>query len=211
MEKPTLALDTVQAFVDMGAFALAFGRVNRITCHPDGTTPESDTDHTVMLGLLASAFAARFAPQLDLGKVAQFALVHDLVEVYAGDVVTSHVSFTAADQHTKEEREAEALARIRREFDAEFPWLGATIHAYEQLDSPEARFVKTVDKAMPKITNILNKGATFVPQGHDRKSAAAFLAKQREKLSSTYASDQPEAMALLEVLGEEMVRTIWPD
>ena len=34
---------------------LRFGRVNRATYHPDGERPESDTDHTVMLGILACA------------------------------------------------------------------------------------------------------------------------------------------------------------
>ncbi len=206
-----LSSDTAQAMIDLGAFALAFGRTDRITCHPDGVTRESDSDHTVMLGLAACAFASRFAPSLDLGKVAQFALVHDLVEVYAGDVVTSHAKFTDADQHTKEEREAEALARIKEEFDAEFPWLGETIASYERLDTPEARFVKVVDKAMPKITNLLNKGATFKPQGHDAQSGRAFVERQREKLSASYGSDQPEAMELLRALGEEMLGEIFTE
>ncbi|HWH16511.1 MAG TPA: HD domain-containing protein [Candidatus Paceibacterota bacterium] len=205
---PKLPPDIARAMIDLGELALAFGRTNRITRHPDGVTLESDTDHTVMLGLAACAFASRFAPHLDVGRVAQFALVHDLVEVYAGDTVTSHKSFTAADHKDKEEREAAALARISDEFGASLPWLPDTIAAYERLDTPESRFVKVVDKAMPKIANILNKGVTFKPQGHDRESAEEFLSRQQEKLRASYGADQPEAMALLEVLGEEMLREI---
>ncbi|HRH55521.1 MAG TPA: HD domain-containing protein [Candidatus Paceibacterota bacterium] len=210
MQKPELSPETVRAMIDLGVFAFAFGLTNRVTRHPDGETLESDSDHTVMLGLAACAFAQRFAPHLDIGKIAQFALVHDLVEVYAGDAVTSHTQFTEADHKTKDEREAAALTRIRSEFDAELPWLGETIEAYERRDTPEARFVKVVDKAMPKIANILNKGVTFKPQGHDKESARAFLENQRAKLSSSYGSDQPEALALLEALGEEMMREIFP-
>lgn len=199
----------VQAMLDLGALVFAFAKTDRITRHPDGVSLESDTDHTVMLGIAACAFASRFAPHLDIGKIAQFALVHDLVEVYAGDVVTSHSTFTEADQKDKEEREAEALARIKREFDDELPWIGDTIESYEKLNTPEARFVKTVDKSMPKIANILNKGITFKAQGHDKESGEAFLSRQREKLSVSYASDQPEAMALLEALGKEMIQEIY--
>lgn len=195
--------------IDLGSLALAFGRVNRITCHPDGVTPESDTDHTVMLGIAACAFAARFAPSLDLGKIAQFALVHDFVEVYAGDTPTARI-MSDADNLDKSEREAAALARIREQFDGEFPWIGETIESYERLDTPEARFVKVVDKAMPKITNTLNKGATFLNQGHDEQSASEFLAHQQQKLAGSYGSDQPEAVALLRALGEEMLREIFP-
>ena len=208
MQKPELTAEAVQAIIDLGKLALAFGRVNRITCHPDGVTPESDTDHTVMLGLVACAFAERFAPELDRGKIAQFALVHDFVEVYAGDTPTARI-LSDADHTSKEEREAEALARIRAEFDAELPWIGETIDAYERRDTPEARFIKVVDKAMPKITNALNKGATFLKQGHDATSASEFLKHQQEKMAKGYGSDQASAMALLEILGEEMMREIF--
>lgn len=208
MQKPELSPEAIQAIIDLGTLALAFGRVNRITCHPDGVTPESDTDHTVMLGLVACAFAERFAPTLDRGRIAEFALVHDLVEVYAGDTATARI-MTDADHLDKEEREMAALARIKEEFDTELPWIGETIASYERRDTPEARFVKVVDKALPKITNILNGGVTFKGQKHDAVTGKAFLMHQREKVSITYGKDQPEAMALLVALGDEMLDTIF--
>lgn len=208
-QKPDLTPEAVQAIVDLGRVTLAFGRVNRVTCHPDGTTPESDTDHTVMLGLVACSFAERFAPGLDRGRIAEFALVHDLVEVYAGDTPTARI-MSEGEHASKAEREAAALARIRREFDAELPWLGSTIAEYESLATPEARFVKVVDKALPKITNALNAGATFLAQGHTKESGQAFITHQHEKLSATYGKDQVAATELLRVLGEEMLASIFP-
>lgn len=208
MQKPELTPEAVQAIIDLGKLSLTFGTVNRVTRHPDGVTPESDTDHTVMLGLVACAFAERFAPELDRGQIAQFALVHDLVEVYAGDTATGRI-MTDTDHLDKEEREANALARIQEEFDRELPWISETIMAYERRDTPEARFVKVVDKALPKITNILNQGVTFKGSGHDKESGAAFLAHQREKLFATYGKDQLQAMALLTTLGEEMLQEIF--
>ena len=208
MSTPEIAPASVQAIIDLGRFALTFGMINRITCHPDGTTFESDTDHTVMLGLVACAFAERFAPELDRGRIAEFALVHDLVEVYAGDTATARI-MTDADNLDKEEREMAALARIREEFDAELPWIGETIAAYERRDTPEARFIKVVDKALPKITNILNGGVTFKGQKHDVETGREFLLHQREKLSRTYGEDQPAAMMLLAALGDEMLEQIF--
>ena len=73
----TIAADALS----LAKLLLQFGRTNRITYHEDGVTPESDTDHTVMLGVMACAFAARYAPHLNNGKIAQFAFIHDLVEV----------------------------------------------------------------------------------------------------------------------------------
>ncbi len=204
----TLTPAVVQAIIDLGKLSLTFGGVNRVTCHLDGVTPESDTDHTVMLGLVACAFAERFAPTLDRGMIAQFALVHDLVEVYAGDMATGFI-MSDTDHTGKKEREDAALARIREEFDTELPWIGETIERYESLDTPEARFIKVIDKALPKITNILNGGAAFKKQGHTKETGEAFLADQCEKLGKGYGSDQAEALALLEALGTQMVRGIF--
>lgn len=202
MEKP-ITPETVQKTIELGQLVLKFSRVDRVTCHEDGTTPESDTDHTVMLGIVACAFAKEFAPELDRGRIAEFALVHDLVETYAGDTSTFKV-MSDDEARGKEEREAQALVRIRAEFDSVYPWLGETIEAYERLDTKEARFVKIVDKVLPKITHILNKGAVSDRLGHTRESKRAFLDHQYEKISGSYGSDQQEAMALLKCLHEAM-------
>lgn len=206
--KPDITPDVVQAIIDLGTFALAFGQIDRVTYYPDGTTPESDTDHTVMLGLIACAFAERFAPALDRGRIAQFALVHDLVEVYAGDTVMGRI-MSEEELRTKEEREHESLVRIRSEFDAQLPWLGETIDAYERRDTSEAKFVKTIDKVLPKITNILNGGVTMKERGHDVVSGREYIEHQRSSIANSYGVDQIEARALLEALGEKMMEEIF--
>ncbi len=194
----------VDAVIGLGELALAFGRILRITAHPDGKTLESDTDHTVMLGLIACAYAAATSPELDLGKVAQYALVHDLVEVYAGDTPTFGMHFDTPNLD-KKEREQAALARIEKEFGDTLPWLAATLHEYESLASPEARYVKTLDKAMPKIANVLNRGAT-IP---DPKEFVPFTTRQLAHLEESYGSDQPQALALYAALVKK-VKDILP-
>lgn len=148
-----------QGLVDAGKLILTFAKVNRVTLHEDGKRLESDTDHTVMVSVCACALAERLYKDLDLGKVSQFATVHDLVEAYAHD--TDSFGITDEQRVAKEKREHDAYLRIRKEFDNIFPWIGETIESYEKLDTKEARFVKTVDKAMSKITHILNGGAIF--------------------------------------------------
>lgn len=101
------------AGVRLADLCLQFARVNRATHHPDGVRPETNADHTVMLGVYACSLAQRIndemkdphrLPYLDVGRVAQFALIHDLPEVYAGDVNT----FGAYDVEAK--RRAEDVA-----------------------------------------------------------------------------------------------------
>lgn len=199
MEKPiTPAL--VEKIIELGRMLLAFGRVERATHHEDGVTKETDTTHTVMLGIMASAFATEFAPHLDTGKIAQFALVHDLVEVYAGDTVTFGLY---AKDTEKDGREAEALARIKKEYDAVFPWIGNTIEEYEKREVPEARFVKVFDKILPKIVHILNKGVTVRELGHTTESMTKFHAYQHKNILESYGFDQSEALELLAAISVE--------
>ena len=96
-----------QGLVDIGKLVLQFAKVNRVTLHEDGITPESDTDHTVMLSVCACALAdALYKDKLDIGKVAQFATVHDLVEVYAGDTNTINISKAGREEKNKKEQES---------------------------------------------------------------------------------------------------------
>lgn len=181
--------------IDLGRLSLAFGTVNRITYHPDGVTPESDTDHTVMLGLTACALADRWVHlNLNVGLIAQYALVHDLVEVYAGDTPTLRQPGADA-KAAKKQREQEAQQRISREFVKTLPWLPSLIGGYEALATREARFVKALDKLLPKITHILNGAATVREQGMSLDEVAARYDAQVDELRA-YAADFPELFDL---------------
>lgn len=179
--------------IKLGHLALAFGRVDRITYHDDGVTLESDTDHTVMLGLVACAFASNHLPHLDLGQVAQFALVHDLIEVYAGDTPTLQIS--NEERVAKRRREHVAYQRIFRQFGSTLPWIPDTIYKYECLDTPAARYVKALDKLLPKITHVLNHCVTIHKQGMSREQLIARYDDQLNELL-TYAADFPPLFEL---------------
>jgi putative hydrolase of HD superfamily len=187
-----LVVDT-QAVIDLGELSLTFGRVDRVTYHPDGETFESDTDHTVMLGLIACAFAAKYLPELDLGWIAQFALVHDVVEVYAGD--TSTLNISEDGKAAKKAREAAAQRQITKEFHWRLPWLPSMISFYEVQHLPEARYVKALDKLLPKITHILNNCRTIRDEGMLRGELKLRYTNQLVELES-YASDFPPLFEL---------------
>lgn len=192
--------NTAEKVIELAQLCLRFARVNRVTYHEDGKRLETDADHTVMLGIVACAFAERFAPHLDLGLVAQFALVHDLVEAYAGDTNTLRISAERA--RAKKEIEAAALARIVEQFGVALPWVTATIEQYDRLDTPEARFIKTLDKVLPKITHALNHGAALREHGVQPGDIDAINGAQYAKIVASYGADQPEAMALYQGVHE---------
>ncbi len=195
----------IASIMDLAALALRFGRVDRITYHEDGKTRESDTDHTVMLGLVACAYAERYAPHLDRGLIAQFSDVHDFVEAICGDTNTLQISATGRAR--KELRERAALEELRVRF-VDLPWIAETIARYESMADPEARFVKILDKVLPKITHALNGGVALREQGVDLAKLVDVEGSQRSAIAGTYGVDQPAAMALLNAAHDELVRRV---
>jgi 5'-deoxynucleotidase YfbR-like HD superfamily hydrolase len=144
----------------LGPFLLAFGNVMRATEDEQGR-PESDSTHTVILALAALDLArqvvahdASAAAEFDPQRVFALALVHDLVETYAGDVSTLR-ALSAEAKKAKEEREYAALGRIIREM-GDCSWLIGAITEYEAQTSVEAIFVRLLDKATPKWTHEIN-------------------------------------------------------
>jgi 5'-deoxynucleotidase YfbR-like HD superfamily hydrolase len=172
---------------------LAFGRVDRITKHPDGML-ESDTDHTFMLGIVAMALAEYLDTSLNIGLVAQYAYVHDWPEVYAGDTPTLK-ALTVAQKQQKADREQLAYARLRRQFGYRFPWLVTLLAEYKEQQSREARFVRAVDWMLPKFTHLLNDAQVAREQGMTVDELRARYKLQGEELAA-WAGEWP---ALLEL------------
>lgn len=191
--------------VKIGKIVFDFARVHRVTYHDDGDTPESDTDHTVMLSVIACALADTFyKDSLDIGKVAQFAIVHDLVEAYAGD--TDTFGITNQKRNEKEHREERALHIIEDEFLSVYPWLPKTIGEYERRDTREARFVKTVDKSMSKITHILNRGIYFKKKRMERKEAEESYQEMFDTVAGSYGKEFDTLLLIMKDLMEEAIK-----
>lgn len=159
---------------------IPFYRVERAT--PLRFAPgrnENDAEHSWSVALLASALAHQIDPSLDIGKVCQFATVHDLVEVYAGD--TSN--FASDDEKaTKEEREAAALEKLRADLKA-LPWIAETIEVYEAQELPEAQFVKAVDKIMPMLFDLIEEGQFYKEQKITADAWRQHMQAHRKKAS----------------------------
>ena len=97
------------ALLHLGHLTLMLGEVERATVHTDGVRHESDTTHSVMTAYIACSLAARYYPHLDLGLIAQYAIVHDAVEIYAGDTV----AFTRDEDGRADQRRREDMAYLQ--------------------------------------------------------------------------------------------------
>jgi putative hydrolases of HD superfamily len=193
----------VDAVLDLGAVAMAFGLVDRTFCpHSDGS-PESDTDHTVMLGLVACSLASLWPEYgLDVGLVSQFATVHDLPEVFCGDTPT--LQLDEAGLQAKYAREADAARLLHVQFLGRLPWVSLRLAEYELQEKPEARFVRAVDKWLTRVVNILRECRQLHNAGIERDELALLAWATQERVAG-YAGEFEKLMRLGEELIERML------
>lgn len=138
---------------------------------------ENDAEHSWSLALFACAFAPHVDETLDVGKVSQFAVVHDLLEVYTGDIPNFASDKVKA---LKDVKEAAALKRLQADY-ATFPWITETVTDYESQKSNEARFVKATDKLLLLLFDLIDEGLSYQESQVDREAWQVLMQKHREK------------------------------
>lgn len=156
---------------------LPFYHIRRYIPVPSGDRHmENDAEHSWSLAFLACALAPRIDASLDVGLIAQFATVHDIVEVYAGDTTNFD------DEHTKTKaaREAQALQTITSRF-SHFPWILTTLQRYELRDTDEAKFVYSLDKYIPTLFDYLDGGQYLRDEKITREQYIRQLSEHRKK------------------------------
>lgn len=102
--------------------------------------PESVADHTFRLALLALVLAPRADPPLDAARCVAMALAHDLAECLVGDITP----YDGVPPDEKRGRESAALRRLSAL--AGDDSLLELWTEYDAAATPEARFVKELDK-----------------------------------------------------------------
>lgn len=138
---------------------------------------ENDAEHSWSVALLACSLAPEVDKNLDVGKVAQFALVHDLIEVFAGDTSPWH---TEEIRISKEAREHEAVQQMATHFSA-FPWITETIKAYESKSCNEATYVWAVDKIIILLLRYLDQGKYYIENSITKQLFDERLVTHRKK------------------------------
>ena len=196
-----------QGLVDIASLISKFAMVNRVTLLENGQTLESDTDHTVMLSVCACSLAAKLYPTLNVGKISQYALVHDLVEAYAGDTDTSN--FDTVNWQDKTDRESKAFQKIKDEFSKNYNWIADTISQYDKQEDDEAKFVKLMDKVMTKLTHRSNGGVYFKNNNITKEVVEKHLTTQAQILDEKYGDKFPEVITIIRSLSDKIMEEVY--
>src|SRR5690606_8064997 len=99
------------------------------------------------------------AEPVDVSRVVRMLLVHDIVEIDAGDTY----AYDPAANVGKAEREQEAAGRLFGLLPGDQPAdLRALWEEFEARATAEARFANSLDRLMPLLHNYLNDGRVWL-------------------------------------------------
>ena len=123
-----------------------------------GGRAENDAEHAWHLATMIYLLREYANQEFDLAKAMMMALIHDLVEIDAGDTY----AYDAAGLATQEERETKAAQRIFGLLpEDQKQEMLALFQEFEDYETPEARFVHVLDNLQPLMLNDSNNGGDW--------------------------------------------------
>lgn len=133
----------------------------------DASRQENDSEHSwhaAIMAILLSEYANE--PKLDLLRVLKMLLIHDLVEIYAGDTF----AYDEKAQSDKEKKERVAARRIFSLLpeDQYHDYL-ETWNEFESCSTPEAQFASALDSLQPLILSFYSRGWSWRKHGVTRQ------------------------------------------
>lgn len=157
--------------------------VLRRTMLVDGSRRENDAEHSWHIGVMTLLFKEYCVAPVDVERAAKMCLVHDLIEIYAGDTF----AYDPIGNKDKAEREAAAadklFAQLPQEQGSE---LRALWEEFDTMQTNDAKYAACMDRLQPFLHNTLTQGHTWV-QGHTcRADVEKRMAIVREFMPEVY-------------------------
>lgn len=119
---------------------------------------ENDAEHSFSLALFTVVLAEYSNEPLDILKTMKMVLIHDIVEIDAGDTYC----YDSAGSATKSERENAAAKRLfgllPKDFEEEF---FALWREFEERKTPESKFATAMDRIQPLLLNLSRDGISW--------------------------------------------------
>jgi putative hydrolase of HD superfamily len=128
----------------------------------DGSRHENDAEHMWHLAMFVLVLAEHAAEPIDVGRVLRMVLVHDIVEIDAGDAFV----YDEAARSTKAELELAAAERLYGLLPTDQgDELRALWEEFEAKETADARFAAAVDRLQPLLLNVTTEGRSWREHG----------------------------------------------
>ncbi len=132
--------------------------IKRRTYLSDGNRFENDAEHSWHMAIMALLLSEYSEKDIDVLRVMSMALVHDLIEIDAGDTY-AYDSVGNADKEERELKAAERIFNILPKDQAE--QIRSLWDEFEANETPEAHFANMLDRFQPMMLNNASGGISW--------------------------------------------------
>jgi len=129
----------------------------------DNNRFENSAEHSWHISLTAQILHEYAVEKVNITRVMSMLLIHDIVEIDAGDM------FAFSDKKDLAEQEAKEAAAANRIFgllpEQQFLHFKKLWFEFEKAETVDARFAKAIDRILPLLQNMRNEGGSWVRHG----------------------------------------------
>ncbi len=169
--------DRIDSILDFLVLADRFKTVERRSYIADGSRRENSAEHSWHMALCALLIGDEIAGKVDIGRVLSMILIHDLVEIYAGDAF-------AYDPQARADAVAKEEAAAKRLFGSLPPDLGGRLDSmwreFEAHETPEAKIAYACDRLQGFLQVYLSHGKSWAEAKVTRDMTRARTKPARE-------------------------------
>lgn len=141
----------------------------RQTYLADANRKENDAEHCWHMAVMAMLLSEYANEEIDVLHTMSLALIHDLVEIYAGDTY----AYDAVGNADKREREVAAADKLFALLpDDQRDKMRALWDEYEEMETAESKFANTLDKIQPLMLNHASGGLSW--KEHDVQASQVY-------------------------------------
>lgn len=160
----------------------------------DGSRRENSAEHSWHIALAALTLADVAATPVNIDRVIKMLLIHDIVEIDAGDTFAYDMQGRTDQARREEAAAARLFGLLPADQSAEFQ---ALWREFEARTTPESVFANAVDRLLPMLQNFETQGGSWRANG-----VHYGLVKQR---AAPIAAGAPELWAYVEAMLHEAV------
>lgn len=137
-------------------------QIIRQTPLTDGSRKENDAEHAWHMAIMTMLLGEYANDEIDKYRTMCMLLIHDLIEIYSGDTY-------CYDETAKESQRERELAAADKLFgilpDDQAVYMRGLWDEFEEGDTPEARFARTMDRIQPTLLNRSSGGISWLEHG----------------------------------------------
>lgn len=157
--------------------------VLRRTLLLDKSRRENDAEHSWHIAVMAMLFSEYATEPVDIGRVVQMCVVHDLVEIYAGDTFAYDIEGNA-DKEAREKEAADKLFAILPGEQGQM--IRGMWEEFDAMETADAKYAACMDRLQPFYHNTLTDGHTWVESGTNRAAVEKRMAVIKEFMPRVY-------------------------